>query len=81
MFPPTSSPTTTPITARVLAMRNPENSGGSVVGNSTMRNTCQRVAENDRAKLIRSPSMARMADSTLISTGKNTINTATKIFG
>ena len=62
-------------------MRKPENNAGKVVGYSTMRNTCNRVAENERAKLIMSWSMVRMADNTLINTGKNTISTATKILG
>ena len=54
---------------------------GNVVGYSTMLNTCMRVAEKERARLIMSWSMARMADNTLMSTGKNTIRMATRILG
>jgi len=62
-------------------MRRPENRAGMVVGYSTIQKICSRLAEKERARLTRSWSMVRMAESTLIKTGKNTINTATRILG
>ncbi len=80
-MPPTSSPTTTPITASVEAMRRPAKSGGRVAGNSISRKICQRLAEKERARLTMSGSTVRTAVSTLIITGKNTMRIATRIFG
>jgi len=50
-------------------------------GYSIMRKICQRVAENDRARLTMSGSTVRMAVSTFTITGKNTIRIATRILG
>ncbi|MNV57811.1 hypothetical protein D3C71_1501590 [compost metagenome] len=50
-------------------------------GNSTRRKICQRLAFMVRTRLIMSGSTVRMADSTLIITGKNTIRMAIRIFG
>ncbi|MCY1519098.1 hypothetical protein D9M68_538370 [compost metagenome] len=62
-------------------MRRPENSAAMAEGNSTRRKICQRLALMARTRLIMSGSTVRMAESTLIITGKNTISTAMRIFG
>ena len=80
-LPPTNSPTVTPITARVEAIRRPENSAAMADGNSTRRKICQRLAFMVRTRLIMSGSTVRIAESTLIITGKNTIRMAIRIFG
>ena len=62
-------------------MRRLANSDGIEEGNSIFQNTCAREAVKERARLIRSGSTPRIAVSTLTITGKNTISTATRIFG
>ncbi len=62
-------------------MRSPAKNGGRAAGNSIFQNSWKRFAVKARASRTMSGSIARTAPSTLIITGKNTISTATRIFG
>ena len=62
-------------------MRSPENRAGIDARNSIFQKICARLARNDRARFTRSGSTVRSAPSTLTMIGKNTMRTATRIFG
>ena len=48
VLPPTSSPTMTPMTARVEPMRSPANSAGIEAGNSIFQKICIRLLKGAR---------------------------------
>src|SRR5215216_793733 len=67
---PINSPTSAPVMLNTIATLRPAKMKGSELGNTTMRNSCQRDATSDRISSIFSASIVEKPTMALINTGK-----------
>jgi len=77
---PMNSPTIAPVMLRTMATFSPAKMKGSEFGKITMRNVCQREATSERIRSIFSASTIENHTMELISTGKNEMIAAIRIF-